>query len=538
MTDPEMVGKSGDLDKGLKALADKQADCRLYQRYYDGDHDLVFATEKFFNTFGYLFRTLADNLCPVVVDAVADRLEVTGFTLEGHDAKKLLNRRKSFIDQQNEKALESYAQSLERTAIQTKAVEDSQVNTQVLGKPVLPIAPPQAPPPPKLMELPEEEHTMADDAWDIWNANRMDEAAGQVHQETLRHGTGYVIVWPSVEDPSKPVIYPQESSQVYVHRDSENRCKSLWAIKAWKDQESEQYFVTLYYPDRLEKYRTQGKCDWIPNSSSDLIKRTIEGESWPLPNPYGQVPVFQFNNNASVGKEGRSELISVKPIQDALNKALCDMLVAMEFQAMPQRWATGLEMDIDESTGKVRQPFKPGVDRIWAVANENTRFGQFEPGQLQQFLSVQDSFRLEVCRISGTPLTYMMLMSTPPSGESLKTLETRFVKKCKDRQTSYGNVWEDVMRFCLVVKFGTVEDDIQLVAKWANPAMVSELESVQLQVQKQLVGYSQERSLRELGLSESDIMENKAEKNSSLGENQAAMAESMRGFERGGGTIP
>ena len=34
------------------------------ERYYNGLHDLRFATEKFENTFGTLFREFALNLCP------------------------------------------------------------------------------------------------------------------------------------------------------------------------------------------------------------------------------------------------------------------------------------------------------------------------------------------------------------------------------------------------------------------------------------------------------------------------------------------
>ena len=48
-----------------------------FQRYYDGNHDLAFATEKFQNTFGNLFREFALNLCPVVCDAVRDKLRIS-----------------------------------------------------------------------------------------------------------------------------------------------------------------------------------------------------------------------------------------------------------------------------------------------------------------------------------------------------------------------------------------------------------------------------------------------------------------------------
>lgn len=53
--------------------------------YYEGIHDLRFATEKWRNAFGNLFRQFADNLCPAIVDAAADRMQITGFDVPDND---------------------------------------------------------------------------------------------------------------------------------------------------------------------------------------------------------------------------------------------------------------------------------------------------------------------------------------------------------------------------------------------------------------------------------------------------------------------
>ena len=52
------------------------------ERYYRGDHDLAFATDKFKNAFGTLFREFAMNLCPAVCDAVKDKLRITEFGID------------------------------------------------------------------------------------------------------------------------------------------------------------------------------------------------------------------------------------------------------------------------------------------------------------------------------------------------------------------------------------------------------------------------------------------------------------------------
>lgn len=50
-----------------------------YDAYYEGDHRLAFATEKFREAFAGLFATIADNWCGIVVDSSAERLKVQGF---------------------------------------------------------------------------------------------------------------------------------------------------------------------------------------------------------------------------------------------------------------------------------------------------------------------------------------------------------------------------------------------------------------------------------------------------------------------------
>src|SRR5947207_523286 len=47
--------------------------------YYEGRHQLAFATEKYRQTFGTLFRTFCSNLCPAVIDSLVERLEISGF---------------------------------------------------------------------------------------------------------------------------------------------------------------------------------------------------------------------------------------------------------------------------------------------------------------------------------------------------------------------------------------------------------------------------------------------------------------------------
>ena len=72
------------IEQAIEKLRNQAGRYRQTKRYYAGEHNLQFATEKFATTFGELFREFALNLCPAIVDSVRDKLKITGFAV--HDA--------------------------------------------------------------------------------------------------------------------------------------------------------------------------------------------------------------------------------------------------------------------------------------------------------------------------------------------------------------------------------------------------------------------------------------------------------------------
>ena len=63
----------------VQLTGDRAGKYSVARKYYDGEQDLVFATSKFSNTFGNIFKTFAYNRCGPVVDAMVDRLQLLGF---------------------------------------------------------------------------------------------------------------------------------------------------------------------------------------------------------------------------------------------------------------------------------------------------------------------------------------------------------------------------------------------------------------------------------------------------------------------------
>ena len=60
-------------------LDQRQARLTYLSDYYEGEQRLVYSSEKWQRAFGGLFTQFSDNWCALVVDAVEERLDVTGF---------------------------------------------------------------------------------------------------------------------------------------------------------------------------------------------------------------------------------------------------------------------------------------------------------------------------------------------------------------------------------------------------------------------------------------------------------------------------
>jgi hypothetical protein len=453
-----------DIEQALFNLRANSARYDKTTRYYDGDHDLAFATEKFQNTFGALFREFALNLCPVICDAVRDKLRVTGFSLEG-----AVSDQRSAVGKNGSDSLDSLNSPDSATRL-------------------------------------------------IWQRNRMATRAGEIHKEALKNGDAYAIVWPNVA--GEAVIYPNRAANITVAYDDDAPGRIAWAAKMWLSVDKHTR-LNLFYPDRIEKYisRTQGEApsldakDFAPLSPRSGFRVSSSGlgnaepetrnpEPFAIANPYGIVPVFHFANNADLGLTGRSELEAAIPVQDGLNKSVLDMLVAMEFSAYRQRWAAGIEIEYD-ADGKPIAPFTAGVDHLWITENPQAHFGDFEAAELEQFLKVKDSFRVDMASVTGTPLHYFLQTAGDfPSGESLKKAETRFLAKVRDRQESFGQVWADVMQFALRIEG---RSGVRLITQWEDAAPLGEREILENILLKTQLGLSREQALVEAGYGVADV---------------------------------
>jgi len=447
--------------------AQRQSKYSLFYNYYMGNHALAFATEKFRNTFGQVFKEFAENMCATVVDSLSDRLEVVGFTSSEAEMK------------------------IEQVESNTPTPQPPRPAT--LG-PSVPT--PKAQPRKKVTQ----EDAQGAAALDIWKRNNMDERANEVHNESLMMGDAYAIVWPN--DDMEAEIWPQYANECVVQYDPNNQKRIIRGAKVWWDDVEAHWYLNIYTEFGIVKYLQKGTSRTF-NSREEAWTRIDFIE-----NPYERVPMFHFPNRGRK-KRGISELVPIIPLQNAQNKSVMDMLIAMEFASFKQRWVTGIEVEYDEQTGEpLEQSAKNyGVDRLLTFGDPEVKVGQWDSTDLTQFLKVQEKFWASAARVSGTPLHYFYIVEGDfPSGEAMKSAEARFIKKISDRQTAYGNVWQDVMLFCMEIDGPSPSDDLKLEVEWKDASPRSDSEIADTAVKKKAVGVSRSQILKELGYDDDTIM--------------------------------
>ncbi len=360
-----------------------------------------------------------------------------------------------------------------------------------------------------------------EDAWRIWQSNGLDADSQLAHLEALIAGESYALVWPNDKDAKTPRITVEHASQFIICPSVADHRRAAAALKRYIDEDSFEV-AYLYLPDKVYRFRSQTRNRqgtlhasprWVPEDRPNVDPPEVD-------NPFGRVSAVPLINrprllgaryrNKRLGL-GESEIRNVIPLQDAVNKLIADLMVASEFGAFRQRWATGIDVPINPETNEPIEPFKAAVDRLWIGQSAEdseveVKFGEFEQTDLRIFVSAIEMLVQHTASQSRTPPHYFYLSGNFPSGESIKSAETGLVAKGRRKTRYFGEAWEDVMRLALEAA-GEKEKAAFPGAEtiWADLESRSESEHVDAVQKKAALGVPQEQLWEDLNYSPTQI---------------------------------
>lgn len=468
------------LDECAARATERYTNYTLFEEYYDGKQRAqpTARAAAFLEQSGLPF---CENFCEPVVDALAERLEVIGFSTSLAGEQKVDGGKTEMVD------------------------------------------------------------PLADEIEEWWAYNRMDGVQATVHTQSLMKADAYVIVDYDTAK-SRPRFTFNRPHQISVKYSDDEPDVIEYATKVWNSNAkgpsnpngARVTRLNIYFDDHVEKWfrLSRGGEGGSGGGWAHWHDEPAEGEPsvWPLDwkdkdgQPLG-VPVFHFRHKPLGDHMGRSRLRAVLPFQDELNKLVLDLNMLCDNHGMPQRWVTGHTGDGNLTTV---------AGALWKAAGSDTvAFGQFDAADTSNLINAIEACLSRMARRSRTPL-HLLTGGTPPSGEALKTSESGLVASAKQAQLSYGRTWEDAV--ALAVKLAAdqgvlqtaLPDDWTITTQWENPETRSDQSDLQVAEAKLRIGFSKATVIAELGGDPEKEAERKAIEDAAAADAQGAL------FDRGG----
>jgi hypothetical protein len=460
-------------DHLLKLIEEGREGIDLYDDYYDGNHRLSYATDKFDEAFGDQFEEFATNWCSLTVDVAAERLEILGFRFGEDEADE--------------------------------------------------------------------------EAWAIWQANKMDVKSLKAHTEAIKLGKSFLLVGPPKDADSEPLITVEHPSQCAVVHD-EATGDRLAGLKSYVDVPSGDGVCILYLPERIVTWRKSRHVEVLVGLGLELPQNLGPGE-WGSPtasidNPVGEVMLIPLENNPKLLTGGVSDLKPAVALNDAANKFFLDAMTASEFAAFPQRVLTGQQLPRDPITGEVSDAaqLRAAVSRLWAFENPDVKVSNLAAADLGKYVEMVDMAVQHIAAQTRTPPHYLLAKLANISGDALIAAETGLEFRCKRKHLDFGEPHEEAMRLAFKWRAvtrpdfaGSDDDEIRSTMEdaeviWRHPGKRDPISLSQSLAMKQSIGVPQEILWEEADYSPQQIKRMKKLRDEEM-ERQQKLLEAQQGGE-------
>jgi hypothetical protein len=336
----------------------------------------------------------------------------------------------------------------------------------------------------------------------VWNRNKLDRYEKVTHRAGLMYGDAYQIVWHGEDEGSVDVFYNSPIT-TRVFYDEENPRRKQFAAKVWED--GAKLRVNLYYANRIEKYIS--KRDGVYDSDADFMEYVAsDTEEWPIPNPYGEVPVFHFRTDEPYGRPEHADAFGP---QNAITKLIVTQMATTDFQGFPQRYVlmnNGTDDLVDWADDDTAEPgrdsdLESGPGKIWKLPGASA-VGELQPANPDNFLKPVGVYTRLMASATATPLRFFDPQGQIPSGEALRADEAPLSEKITDRQQWFSSDWNDTLTFAMKVAGHEVEA-VEVV--WRPVKVVDDLTGWQTVQAKQAAGVPLRQSLMEAGYPQSQV---------------------------------
>jgi hypothetical protein len=337
----------------------------------------------------------------------------------------------------------------------------------------------------------------------------------EVNRLTLKFGDHYLFAWKRSDDTIQVVNLDARCARLFY--DPDDPMTPSFGVRKWVTRDKF-VRVDLLYSDRCESY-ISAKADTNAKAAGDFVPYTVPGnDDHVVPHDFGRPPLFHFSTTLP-GEYGKPEHEPFYATQDILLKLTLGHMAAVDYTAIPQRWAimeagvstTEAEDQDDAAYWGTHDSMNPALrthererksslqsrpGSLW-LQRGIKQFGQFDPADPAGFLDPALHHLKIGATATSTPLHYFDGVSgSLPSGESLKVALEPLIAKATARKDVLDDAWVTFYATVLGV-LGHAKAQVDL--RWAPIEPTSETDTWTVAKQKQDAGVPEDVTLTEAG---------------------------------------
>lgn len=281
-----------------------------------------------------------------------------------------------------------------------------------------------------------------DPVWDIWQANKMDARQIGVHRSTAAYGASYVVVLPGTPVPVIRGASPRNLTAAYESDPD-------WPVYAVEvDKRLKTTLFRLYDETHVYEFRVDNDAE--PDNRSFRVARE---------HGVGNCPIVRFRNQEDLEGDIVSEITPLMPIQDQIDLTTFELLVAQHFQSFRQRYIIGWTSDDEEAKAKA------AASRLWTF-DDDVKVGEFGQVDLGGYLESRSSALEFLATVSQTPPHHLLGKMVNLSAEALTAAESGQRRKLTERETTWGESWEQVLQTAGKLNGTPIAEDAQV--RWRD----------------------------------------------------------------------
>jgi hypothetical protein len=422
----------GIVGRVIRMRTEEQRRLHKVARYMHGQHDSVYTPHGAKTEYRWLRDRSVVNFLPLIVSVVAQNLHVDGYRPTPQsdvtdDLTAVFSKVTSAIDGGDmEAAKSSIALAQANHAKQQATQEDDQ------------------------------------GPWQIMMANRVNSRQHGLHRSIAKYGLAYQLVLPGQftdeyddQPQSMPLvraISPRRMTAMY-----EDDIDDEWPILAVEETvkytaDGKAQRIVYLYDDTNRYSLISGPNDdqfrWI--DEGDLVVPSGVGPV--MAHDLGICPVVRFFHEIDLDGEldVSGEVEPLIPIQDQINSTTFNTLMAGQYSAFRQRWATGM-VPSDED-GNAKTPFRAGVDRLWVAESTDTKFGEFSQTGLADYIADREAAIRHMSTISQVPPYHLLGLVANLSAEALAAARDGLDRKIEELQGVLDDPWKQTIRLACKAK--------------------------------------------------------------------------------------